>query len=228
MARTITRYAIFYAPATESPLARFAASWLGWDPARGAEVARHGVPEIPGEITAAPRRYGFHGTLKAPFRPADGAGTAGLVAALDAFAETRPPARANGLRLARLGGFLALIPEGDSAEIDALAAAVVAGFDRFRAPLSAADRARRNAAALSPRKVALLERWGYPYVMEEFRFHLTLTGDLSSACAASVETVLAPLLAPLLPEPFVIDTLALFGEAEDGRFHILHRAALSG
>ena len=35
-------------------------------------------------------------------------------------------------------------------------------------------------------------------------------------------------LSPVLPHPFVIEDLCLLGEEMDGRFHLLHRAALSG
>ncbi|TKA95193.1 DUF1045 domain-containing protein, partial [Cereibacter changlensis] len=88
--------------------------------------------------------------------------------------------------------------------------------------------ARRRPERLSPRQRGYLADWGYPYVMEEFRFHLTLTGDLPEAEAAQVEAVLAPVLAPLLPRPFRIGSLCLFGEAADGRFRLLERVALTG
>ena len=74
----------------------------------------------------------------------------------------------------------------------------------------------------------MLQRWGYPHVMEEFRFHMTLTGSLPAAELAAVEAVLAPRLALLLPAPFAIDALTLLGEDADGRFHQISRAALTG
>ena len=73
-----------------------------------------------------------------------------------------------------------------------------------------------------------MQRWGYPYVMEEFRFHLTLTGRLDEATAERVETALRPVMAPLLPVPFTVSSFCLFGEAADGMFHLIHRYALSG
>ena len=36
-------------------------------------------------------------------------------------------------------------------------------------------------SGLTDRQEALLTQWGYPYVMEEFRFHITLTGALDPA-----------------------------------------------
>jgi hypothetical protein len=130
------------------------------------------------DVTETPRRYGFHATIKPPFALADGTGADALADTLADLAHSLPPARADGLRLSRIGRFLALTPEGDSAKIDALAAAFVRDLDRFRAPATDADLARRRAAGLTPAQESHLLRWGYPYVMDEFRFHMTLSGHL--------------------------------------------------
>ena len=224
------RYAIYVAP-PPGQFADFAAAWLGWDPAAGETRTHPHIPDLPrpvAELTAAPRRYGFHGTVKPPFRLAEGATIGALHDEMTALAAALPPVALPGLALRRLGGFLALTPDGDSPELAALATEVVTALDGFRAPPGGAEIARRQAAGLSPRQQALLARWGYPYVMEEFRFHLTLTGALPDPEAAAVEAALAPILALILPRPYVIDSLCLFGEAEDGHFHNLHSYTLSG
>jgi hypothetical protein len=41
-------------------------------------------------------------------------------------------------------------------------------------------------------------------------------------------TALAAHFAPVLPHPFRIEDLCLFGEDAAGRFHLLHRYALAG
>lgn len=223
-----TRYAVYYAP-EPGPLADFMAGWLGWDPAAGTERARPAVPGLQADIpalTAEAHKYGFHGTLKPPFRLAEGRDEAALIAAVDALGRTLAPVEMPALALRRIGRFLALTPGGDTADLAALAARVVEALDPFRAPMTAADRARRHPERLTPAQVALLDRWGYPYVMDEFRFHLTLTGKLSEPEAEAVREALAPLLAPLLPVPFRIASLCIFGEAADGRFHLVHRAPL--
>lgn len=223
------RYAIYAAP--DGPLGAWAASWLGWDAEAGAAVPHPRVPGLmqPVEmLTAAPRRYGFHGTVKPPFRLAEGASVADLHAATYALCEASAPVRLGGLRLARLGGFLALVPQGEAAALGALAQRMVEGLDGFRAPPDAAESARRRPETLSPRQRALLDEWGYPFVAEEFHFHLTLTGNLPSDIAARTEAALALELQGLLPAPFTVDSLCLFGEGADGRFRLLHRYALSG
>jgi putative phosphonate metabolism protein len=224
------RYAIYYAP-PPGALADFAARWLGWDAATGRAVAHpwvQGLPRDVAALTQTPRKYGFHGTIKPPFRLAEGQQAESLHGAAADLAARLAPVTLNGLALHRLGGFLALTPEGDATALAALAADVVIGLDAFRAPADAAEIARRRPDRLSPRQRDLLDRWGYPYVLEEFRFHLTLTGDLTPDEARAVEAALAPVVAPLLPRPFVVDQLCLFGQGTDGRFRILHRYTLSG
>lgn len=223
-----SRYAVYYAP-EPGAFADFCAAWLGWDAARGCAAAHPDLPGLPlpvSEITATPRKYGFHGTLKPPFRLT---GTrAALEADLAALAARLAPVALKGLTLSRLGSFLALTPCGDTSPLAALAAETVRCLDAHRAPPTEAELERRRKARLSPAQEENLARWGYPYVMDDFRFHLTLSGRLGSDELTQVAEVLDPVLAPLLPRPFGVRELVLFGEAEDGRFHILHRYALAG
>lgn len=228
MEQNFSRFAIYWRP-EPGPLADFGAAWLGWDPARGVLVDHPSLMPDEDDITATPRKYGLHGTIKPPMRLAEGQDFAGLKRAFDAFCAAHPPVLLpQGLGLARLGGFLALKPLGDAAPLARLAAAVVRELDNFRAPPSEAELKRRRAAGLNPAQEANLMAWGYPYVMEEFRFHVTLSGRLDPARAEAAQAALAPRLAALAPIPFRMDALTLLGEDENGRFHDLHRASLAG
>jgi len=225
-----SRYAVYYAPAP-GPLATFAAGWLGWDPVARAEVEHPDLGLLPREvedITSTPRKYGFHGTIKPPFRLAQGSDRAALEADIATLAGRLAPVALERLALKSLGGFLALIPTGDNSALAALAAEVVTSLDTHRAPPPAEELAKRRASGLSARQEELLAQWGYPYVMDEFRFHLTLSRRLDEHEAVHLADTLSPRLDPILPCPFEVKDLCLFGEAEDGRFHLLHRYALSG
>lgn len=221
------RFAVYYAP-RPGALADRANEWLGRDPATGRALPQPQVPGIadPAAITADPRRYGFHGTIRAPFRLAEGVTPETAAARVAALAARLAPVTCDGLRLENLHGFLALTPEGCEAALLDLGAAVVEGTNDLRAPLTDTEIARRRPDTLSPRQRELLDRWGYPYVMEEFRFHLTLTDRLADPAPAM--TALAAHFADALPRPFQIQDLCLFGEDADGRFHLLHRYALTG
>jgi putative phosphonate metabolism protein len=223
----IMRYAVYYAPRA-GEFATRAAEWLGWSAETGQPMPQPqlaGIAEV-AAVTQDARRYGFHGTLRAPFRLAEGVTALHLMEALAMLAGRMAPVVCEGLRLENMHGFMALTPEGCEAALLALGAAVVEATDPLRAPLTKAEVARRRPETLSARQRALFDRWGYPFVMEEFRFHLTLTDRLADP--AAVGAVLAAHFAPVLPRPFVIEDLCLFGEDGSGRFHLLHRHALTG
>lgn len=226
----IQRYAVYYAP-DPGELADFAAGWLGWDPVTGQQMPH---PDVPGllrpvaELTATPRKYGFHGTIKPPFHLATGTNGKALHVAAAALCARLAPVVLDGMELRRIGGFVGLTPKGDTTALASLAATVVADLDGFRALPSAAEIARRKPEQLTPRQRAHLAQWGYPYVMQDFLFHLTLTGDLNPKDATLTQMALAPLIEPLLQKPFVINSLCLFGQTLDERFHLIHRYALSG
>lgn len=224
------RLAIYYAP-REGEFASRTAAWLGWNPESGREVAQPELPGLPrpaADLTRDPRKYGFHGTIRAPFRLGDGISPKDVTAAVETLASGLAPVTCDELRMVDLHGFLALIPQGCDDALQALAAAVVERTNSLRAALTQAEIARRKPDQLSPRQRELLDRWGYPYVMEEFQFHLTLTDKLPEDQRAPVMAVLQDHLSPVLPRPFMIEDLCLFGEDRDGRFHLLHRAPLSG
>jgi putative phosphonate metabolism protein len=218
------RFAIYYVP-PEGPLAEFGAKWLGWDIVTGSEVPRFDLPGLH-DITMTPRKYGFHGTLKPPFRLNDGQSLDALEKAVTDLAAVLSPAVCEGLTLTQLGRFLALTPFGTLDDLQRIAEACVRDLDEFRAPATEAELARRRKAGLSTRQEALLAQWGYPYVFEQFRFHLTLSGRLPEDELQGWTGILQDHL-PELPTPFVIDQIALCGERQDGRFELIHRYTLT-
>jgi putative phosphonate metabolism protein len=225
------RYALYFAPRPETALAQFGARWLGWDVDRGAAVEAletAGLPRaIHGAVTEEPRHYGFHATLKAPFRLAEGATESDLVGMAASFAAGRTALTAAPLRFGPLATFLAFTPSEWSPPLHDLAADCVADFDAFRAPPTEAELAKRRKAGLSAAQESLLARWGYPYVMAEFRFHLTLTGPLENELRARVGEALQPRVGPLLTEPLAIDDLTLCVEpTPTAGFRVLRRFPL--
>ena len=214
------RYAVYFTPGQNDPLTRLAASWLGRDPFTGTHPAPPVVAQLtPAEIafhTASARRYGFHATLKAPFHLAAGTTEAELDQAIATFAAAAEPILLSKLVPTRIDGFLALTPGGPAPDLDRFAGDVVTAFDRFRAPLSEADIQRRNPDALSPDEFRNLLQWGYPYVFESFRFHMTLTGRVSETDLPRVRAAIDEVFAAALERPATVDGLALFVEPEAG------------
>jgi putative phosphonate metabolism protein len=223
------RFAIYFAP-DPGPLSHAAASWLGWDPALAAPVRQ---PDVAGlarpfaDLTADPRKYGFHATLKAPFRLAQDRSPAALSQACADLARTLQPVILPGLHIISLDGFLAFVPETHSPALGDLAAKVVEQLDPYRARLTQAEIDRRAPHRLTPRQRELLSTYGYPYVIEEFQFHMTLTGRLAPDETLPLRAAAERHFGTLVPRPFPIAAICLFGESQGGEFHLLHRYPLS-
>ena len=232
------RAALYYAPAPGDSLWRAGCAWLGRDPETAATLPQ---PDMPGqtgspgqagspdlhEATADARLYGFHATLKPPFRLAtswdafmrDAEALAGRLAPFDL-----PP-----LAVTDLSGFLALCPTAPSAALQALADACVEGVDRHRAPPDEAELTRRRGAGLSPEREANLRRWGYPDVFGTWRFHMTLTRRLSDAERGVYRPAADAWFAPALALPRRVREVCVFTQAAPGLpFTIAERLPLHG
>lgn len=220
-----SRYAVYYLP-DDPELASFGTSWLGWDVEIGATVDHPPVTGIEG-ITETPRKYGFHGTLKPPFKLAQGKTAEDLEAAVENLASRLSPVSVEAMVLASLGKFLAIVPQGDQSALAAMAFACVRELDDFRAPPSEAELERRRTKGLSAAQDALLVQWGYPYVDTEFRFHLTLSGSLPTEDLEAARVAASEHLPPL-PEPFAFTSISMVGERADGRFETIRRFPLLG
>lgn len=220
------RYAIYYAPGSDAALSRFGADLLGYNAYDGKDTAfpREALRVAPDwhDLTIDPRKYGFHATLKAPMALAAGRTEAELMAACAAFADKARPVPVIRPVVDAISGFIAMIPAEPVEALQQLAADCVRDFDCFRAALTAEDRARRRPEKLSERQRDYLDRWGYPYVLEEFRFHMTLTGRLDAERRAPVLAMLRDRFAGLGLDRLAIDRIALFRQEDaKARFRII-------
>jgi putative phosphonate metabolism protein len=222
----MTRYAIYAMPPTDSPLWKLGSSILGYDAVTALDVPFPDQPLFHDPLSLAwsaePRRYGFHATLKAPFKLAEGRSEKMLIAELASFAMGRPCFSLD-LTLAVIGHFLALVAVDPPLALQVLADACVSHFDPFREPMTPEDRERRHPENLIQRQVENLDTWGYPYVFDDFQFHMTLTGSLDHADRLKVEPVLRDLLSQIsLRMP--IDSVALLRQDDpNGRFVVRQR-----
>lgn len=229
------RFAVYWAPPRAGRLMQFGNAWLGRDPEANAPPSAR--PRVSGwsnddltAATAAPRRYGFHATLKPPFRPSGDADA--FLSAVAKLAADIGPFDLGPLVPAVIGKFIALVPSAPPSALRSLANRLVTELDEFRAPPSAAELERRRQAGLTQRQDELLTTWGYPYVLEEFRFHLTLTGkieddDRRTALLDALSSHLQEMgtLTPSNP----VEEIAIYAEPEPGTdFRIIRRLSLRG
>ena len=222
------RIALYYAPGTDDPLHQRASAWLGRDAVSGAEISQPAIAGVDiAEVTADARGYGFHATLKPPFR-VQGDIQAVLQTTRD-FAARTAAFTLRPLQITDLDGFLALREAAPCPPLQALADGAVAALDPHRAPATEAEITRRKPEKLSPRQREYLEAWGYPYVFAEWRFHMTLTRRLTPA----EKTIILPAVTEALGDaPAISRTvtdICIFAQAAPGApFIILERLKLHG
>jgi putative phosphonate metabolism protein len=216
----LLRYALYFTPPKDDPLNALAGRWLGRDPFTGDLYPSLPYGDISAEeqdaLTAEPRRYGFHATLKAPFELAASVTESDLMGVAGDFAARTAPFVVPKLVLGQLGRFFALVPGSLYPELQDFSASVVRAFEPLRAALSDADIARRKPDELDEAHRANLLRWGYPYVMDEFRFHMTLTGPVAAEQQPVVSSVLRETFAAHIGQPLSMTGVAVFVEETRG------------
>ena len=211
------RCAICFTPPADDALSVAAARWLRRDPYSGARIAWpvEGLVENDHAfLTAAPRRFGFHGSLKAPFRLSSDHTLTDVQAALAKFCRRVTPLTLDAVQIALIGNFFALEPTQPNPELQELAADFVTVFDQYRSPTSDLDLARGDTGRLNGRQFANLMAWGHPYVFDQFRFHMTLTGPIDELERDYVAAMLKRHFGALTDNPLCISQVALFVEPE--------------
>ncbi|MEK1929119.1 MAG: DUF1045 domain-containing protein [Pararhizobium sp.] len=220
------RYAFYLTPDEDHPLTNAAAKWLGSNPFTGETARLEAASDFDAvdltALTSDPRRYGFHGTLKAPFPLAAAKTEVQLLTAFDRFAEECAPFEIPEMVLGQLGPFFALVPAADCPELQALADETVRRFEPFRAPLSSDDLSRRKPDSLTDVHRSNLLSWGYPYVFESFQFHMTLTGPVPVERQVSMRALLEQTFAEFIGKPLAVTSLALFTEHARGAPFTVH------
>ncbi|NQV58167.1 MAG: DUF1045 domain-containing protein [Alphaproteobacteria bacterium] len=225
------RYAIYYIPRETEALLNLADDWLGRRTLNQVPYQRISISGISdamaGDITEQPRHYGFHATLKAPFRLAPKMTRKRLFTAVEQLVQDINPAPRVRLHLDVMDNFLALRPFGDDTALRAIGNACVTELDHLRAPLDKGERAHRLKAPLAPLQIRFLERWGYPYVLGQFRFHMTLSDALPTSKIDSVYDALKAYFGNVLATPLSIDTICIVGDPGAGQpFEALERFTL--
>lgn len=221
----LARVAIYYAPRPGDKLTALGSAWLGRDPASNAKTTQPPLENI-NEITAEPRCYGFHATLKPPMRLTKNWGE--FLQAVRAMASTIAPFDLPPLAVSDLRGFLALRETISCPPLQCLADACVEQLDAFRAPPSEDELRRRREANLSAEQDAMLQRWGYPYVFSEWFFHMTLTRRLSDAEKAVILPAAEAWFAPALDQRRVEDVCIFTQATPSAPFVLAERIPLLG
>jgi len=226
-----SRFGIYFCPNPSAPLYGQGSQWLGRDAVTGAPIEPNLPEQIRHEdwlrVTDSPRRYGFHATLKPPFRLADNATFEDLHATLSEFAYNHTAFYAPPLAVGALGRFLALILSAPSEGFSSLAADSVSAFDRFRARATEEETNQRMRGSLSPSERAHVLQWGYPYVFDTWKFHMSLTSSMHTKSLSLFEPYLRSRFAFACEQPMLVDSVCIFHEPFPGAaFRLLDRVRL--
>jgi len=177
------RYAVYFSPDTDSELGQFGQTVFcrTANSIRTLDASSTFIDQDRWrQLTEKPAHYGFHATLKAPFELVEGQTLETLTSQVERFAASAQTIELATLYPRSLGGFMALNLDSDIDALSNFALNCVETFEPFRRALSDTDIARRKQHQLSDRQEFYLQKYGYPHVGDEFRFHLTLTGRLES------------------------------------------------
>ena len=229
------RYAIYIAPPPDTPLWAFGSRVLGYDAATGRDIDGFHLPEfgqaVWRQLTAGARIYGFHATLKAPFRLKSSYAEADLLASLELLAGSVKSFSLGPLAPTVLSrksdtGFVALTLRQASGKLATLERRTVEELDDYRAMPTEAEIARRQPEALTARQRVHLQRYGYPYILDDYHFHMTLTDRISRP--ETLADVMADELCNTIgtAELTVSDLVLFRQEGPQARFHILRRFPL--
>jgi uncharacterized protein DUF1045 len=214
---SLARYAIYYTPQPGTALAAFGRSWFG-RANDGVTLQAFSDAGLSGtsfaKLAVSPGRYtGLHALFRAPFALRDGFGPDAVKARLASFAGRRKPLDTGPLTLSRSGRFLVLRPVEATPSLDWLAAQCVAAFEDFAAPPTDTEREEYASPKLSDYQRLLLESFGDPYVLSEYRFSITLTGPLDATHLERVAQALWPVLEEICATGVTVDGLSLFGDS---------------
>lgn len=229
------RHAAYFAPAPQSQAWELGSQWLGRCAHQATTLTQPKFQNLSTELfetlTRTPRLYGWHATLKAPFELNVDATPGALESAFSDLAHNTVKAFHLPLKLFDMGDFLALVPAQPSPALQQLAENCVRGLHALALPLSEAELKRRTGAGLTARQTELLHAWAYPYVMEQFQFHMTLSGSLKNVAPEvkkALKTAAKEWFAPFLEHGLYIDAVTWFAQdQQNGDFRWVERFELS-
>ena len=233
-----SRYAIYYAPPKESSLEEFGRYWFGWDPLNAKLINnkhrinylnRFGIKNLINidKNVLIPKKYGFHGTLIPPFKLNKNYSTNTLFKKTEEIAKKFKKFKFYKFKLKKINNFYAFVQNKKNNNINKLSNRLVRELFKFRSPLTKKEIDRRNPSKLSKLQLNILYKWGYPYLMSEFNFHMTLASEVTGNKLYLELKKIERNKEIILNEINNFDKIYIFGENQKGMFENLENFSLS-
>ena len=225
-----SRYAIYFSPYPDTFLDKVGSRWLGWNPKKG-KITNHSKIKNPKfvdlkSITEKARIYGLHGTLKAPFVLKEKYSYKDLISDVELISKRHRKFIIRNLVLKKLGSFYALVPERSTKALKSLADDCVSSLDKFRKPPSSTELEKRRSNGLDFQEEVNLKKWGYPYVFNKYKFHITLTGEIRLGEEKNIRETIELNFQKVIGYPLPFLDICLFGQRDDRYFCELKRFSL--
>ena len=233
-----SRYAIYYAPPKESSLEEFGRYWFGWDPLNAKLINNKqrinylngfgikNLKNIDKNVLIA-KKYGFHGTLIPPFKLNKNYSTNLLFKKTEDIAKKFKKFKFYKFKLKKMNNFYAFVQNKKNNNINKLSNRLVRELFKFRSPLTKKEIDRRNPSKLSKLQLNILYKWGYPYLMSEFNFHMTLASEVTGNKLYLELKKIERNKEIILNEINNFDKIYIFGENQKGMFENLENFSLS-
>ena len=233
-----SRYAIYYAPPKESSLEEFGRYWFGWDPLNAKLINnkqrinylnRFGIKNLKNidKNVLIAKKYGFHGTLIPPFKLNKNYSTNKLFKKTDEIAKKFKKFKFYKFKLKKINNFYAFVQNKKNSNINKISNRLVKELFKFRSPLTKKEIDKRNPSKLSKLQLNILHKWGYPYLMSEFKFHMTIASEVTGNKLYFELKKIEKNKKIILNEINNFDKIYIFGENQKGMFENLENFSLS-
>lgn len=232
------RVAIYFLPKKNSSLENFGKNLLGRDinKKRKISLTRRQKYFINRRFTyfdelkdycEKPAKYGFHATLKAPFRLKRNVKTKDFYDVISHIAAQHSRFKIKGLKIVYRKKFTFITSRKEIKSLINLENDLVKHLDTFRAELNKTEIKKRNPDSLTFKQNKYLKEWGYPFVLDQFKFHMTLMNQNNNKLSNKQKLELEKLIYKISNNLLEFNEISLLGENKNGYFEEIKRFKLN-
>jgi len=232
------RVAIYFLPKKNSSLENFGKNLLGRDINKKKKISltrrqkyfiNRGFTYFDElkDYCEQPAKYGFHATLKAPFRLKRNVKTKNFYDVISHIAAQHSRFKIKGLKIVYSKKFTFITSRKPNKLLINLENDLVKHLDTFRAELNKTEIKKRIPDSLTFKQNKYLKEWGYPFVFDQFKFHMTLMNQNNNKLSNKQKLELEKLIYKISNNVIEFNEISLLGENKNGHFEEIKRFKLN-
>ena len=232
------RVAIYFLPKKNSSLENFGKNLLGRDINKKKKISltrrqkyfiNRGFTYFDElkDYCEQPAKYGFHATLKAPFRLKRNVKTKNFYDVISHIAAQHSRFKIKGLKIVYSKKFTFITSRKPNKLLINLENDLVKHLDTFRAELNKTEIKKRIPDSLTFKQNKYLKEWGYPFVFDQFKFHMTLMNQNNNKLSNKQKLELEKLIYKISNNVIEFNEISLLGENKNGYFEEIKRFKLN-